>query len=181
MIAVCSADRHLSMNGRGNRTCMLLQGDLDCESLELHSNVVLFAVLATRLKVPNFIPPSSLHFYTFSYPTHMGPPHGIKQITMFIRENVECLDSSFTTTTTIKATIIFFLKRKIDGKPLQRFKSSDLESLGILDTTCRIGKRSLIGAPAKTENITFLKGGLRSGGESSANWVQTCTMTSLTP
>ncbi|KAG8247311.1 hypothetical protein J6590_063581 [Homalodisca vitripennis] len=29
-------------------------------------------------------------------------PHGIKQITMFIRENVECLDSSFTTTTTIK-------------------------------------------------------------------------------
>ncbi|KAG8303348.1 hypothetical protein J6590_013620 [Homalodisca vitripennis] len=31
-----------------------------------------------------------------------GSPHGIKQITMFIRENVECLDSSFTTTTTIK-------------------------------------------------------------------------------
>ncbi|KAG8280124.1 hypothetical protein J6590_088871 [Homalodisca vitripennis] len=30
-------------------------------------------------------------------------PHGIKQlISMFIRENVECLDSSFTTTTTIK-------------------------------------------------------------------------------
>ncbi|KAG8271059.1 hypothetical protein J6590_070386 [Homalodisca vitripennis] len=32
----------------------------------------------------------------------VGPPHVIKQITMFIRENVECLDSSFTTTTTIK-------------------------------------------------------------------------------
>ncbi|KAG8328291.1 hypothetical protein J6590_000951 [Homalodisca vitripennis] len=28
---------------------------------------------------------------------NLGPPHGIKQITMFIRENVECLDSSFTT------------------------------------------------------------------------------------
>ncbi|KAG8290071.1 hypothetical protein J6590_090975 [Homalodisca vitripennis] len=40
----------------------------------------------------------------------VGPPHGIKQITMFIRENVECLDLSFTTTTTIKVnncTLIF--------------------------------------------------------------------------
>ncbi|KAG8265033.1 hypothetical protein J6590_104090 [Homalodisca vitripennis] len=38
----------------------------------------------------------------FSVHMVVGPPHGIKQITMFIRENVECLDSSFTTTTTIK-------------------------------------------------------------------------------
>ncbi|KAG8251248.1 hypothetical protein J6590_083581 [Homalodisca vitripennis] len=40
--------------------------------------------------------------YLVQYGDILGPPHGIKQITMFNRENVECLDSSFTTTTTIK-------------------------------------------------------------------------------
>ncbi|KAG8285055.1 hypothetical protein J6590_089226 [Homalodisca vitripennis] len=55
--------------------------------------------------------------------TKVGPPHGIKQITMFIRENVECLDSSFTTTTTIKL-IYNELSKQPDG-------SSDVRILGL--------------------------------------------------
>ncbi|KAG8294287.1 hypothetical protein J6590_106366, partial [Homalodisca vitripennis] len=56
-----------------------------------------------------------------------------------------------------------YFREKVGLAPMEDVcRSYVLESLGVLDTNCHIGKRSLKGAPAKTESFTFLKCGLRS-------------------